>query len=200
MTSTGPSQHGQDEWVLSLYDRGTFLDVGCGDAYFLSNTFALERLGWSGIAVDPFPRNFERRPKTRVVQAVVYSEKGKTVEFMRPDEAELAGIREHIANVHHPSVFAASTRVQRMQTQLLHEILDELQAPRFIEYFSLDIEGAEHAVLSTFPLDHYRFGCMSIEHNHQEPQRTWVRELLGAHGYRLARSVKCDDWYVTEGK
>lgn len=192
------SQHGQDEWVLSHYSKGTFLDVGCGDGQFLSNTLKLESLGWEGIAIDAFPKNFESRIHTRVVSAVVYSLKNKVVQFLVPQEAELAGIVSHLTDLHRESVLATPHQFKTIKTELLHEILDGLEAPRFIEYLSLDIEGAEYEVLKVFPFDRYRFGCMTIEHNYQEPQRSLVRSLLAKHGYSLARSVKCDDWFLSD--
>jgi hypothetical protein len=52
------SQAGQDAWIFDLIVKpehllsGTFLDVGCGDPVFISNTYALEQLGWTGLLVD----------------------------------------------------------------------------------------------------------------------------------------------------
>lgn len=52
------SQAGQDRWVYAmivgpekLYD-GSFLDIGAGHPTELSNTFAIEKLGWRGLLVD----------------------------------------------------------------------------------------------------------------------------------------------------
>jgi hypothetical protein len=49
------SQIGQDEWVLSLFDKyhkGFFLDVGCFKPQEISNTLLLEENGWDGLAFD----------------------------------------------------------------------------------------------------------------------------------------------------
>lgn len=51
------SQVGQDLWVLEKLAhldprRCSFLDIGCNHPVELSNTYALERLGWSGWLVD----------------------------------------------------------------------------------------------------------------------------------------------------
>ena len=43
----------QDEFARRLIgDSGTFLDIGCGHGRHGSNTFILERLGWTGLMVD----------------------------------------------------------------------------------------------------------------------------------------------------
>lgn len=49
------SQAGQDKFVLSIFEeghRGFFLDLGCYDPEFLSNTLLLEQQGWTGLAFD----------------------------------------------------------------------------------------------------------------------------------------------------
>lgn len=47
------SQAGQDAWVHSLLgDSGTFLDIGCNHPIIISNTYSLERLGWTGFLLD----------------------------------------------------------------------------------------------------------------------------------------------------
>jgi len=46
------SQARQDEFVLSLIDNGTFVDVGCYLPDKFNNTMLLEEHGWTGIAVD----------------------------------------------------------------------------------------------------------------------------------------------------
>lgn len=47
------SQCGQDKWVYdNLGPGGTFLDIGCGDPILLSNTYALEQVGWTGTCID----------------------------------------------------------------------------------------------------------------------------------------------------
>jgi hypothetical protein len=59
------SQMGQDKWVSEAVfpgvKNGFFVDVGSGNGTFLSNTKALEQKGWTGICIDPFPRNMQDR-------------------------------------------------------------------------------------------------------------------------------------------
>lgn len=49
------SQVGQDEWAyntLGKISAGKFLDIGCGHTQDRSNTWALEKLGWTGLRID----------------------------------------------------------------------------------------------------------------------------------------------------
>jgi hypothetical protein len=62
MNFTSYSQASQDKFVFELlvkpenYLEGSFLDIGCGDPVFISNTYALELLGWRGILIDGDPQ------------------------------------------------------------------------------------------------------------------------------------------------
>lgn len=67
------SQAGQDEWVNRLLPKpGLFLDVGSGHPTNISNTAALERIGWSGYAIDEDAPSVElyakERPNTRALR------------------------------------------------------------------------------------------------------------------------------------
>ena len=46
------SHEGQDIMVNALLGPRFFLDIGCGDPVDWSNTYALEKLGWTGILID----------------------------------------------------------------------------------------------------------------------------------------------------
>jgi hypothetical protein len=46
------SQVKQDEFVLNLIKKGTFLDIGCREPEDLNNTMLLEQNGWTGVSID----------------------------------------------------------------------------------------------------------------------------------------------------
>lgn len=55
MNFESQSQAGQDRWVWEMtehQDSGFYVDLGCNDAKFHSNTWALEQQGWKGLLVD----------------------------------------------------------------------------------------------------------------------------------------------------
>ena len=190
---TPVSQMGIDELVLEKYKNGFFLDVGCFDGEFISNTHKLEKYGWSGLCVDAFPINFEKRPKSKVIQAVLGSEKNINVEFTKSKYPEISGITNHLSSKNWEHYIEEKIT---LKTSVLQDILKENKVPNFIEYFNLDIEGMEYEILKSFPFEKYKFGILSIEHNYQEPKRTNIRKLLEANGYKLEKQVKTDDVYV----
>jgi hypothetical protein len=77
----------------------------------------------------------------------------------------------------------------------LARLLRENDAPCEMDYWSIDIEGAEEQVLTVFPFDQYRFNCMTIE----RPPAA-LRHLLSTHGYRLIKDIPgLDCFYVHSG-
>jgi FkbM family methyltransferase len=193
---TFPSQVGQDKWVLKTVFpdivNGFFVDVGSADGTYLSNTKALEREGWTGICIDPFPTRMEDR-RCQMLKEVVFSEAGQRVSFQA--SGELGGIRDTLGLWKNRALKAPTVE---LTTTTLRDILERTQAPRFIHFMSLDIEGAELEALKGFPFDQYKIGALAVEHNDEDPKRTEIRALLKSHGYRRSHSWQQDDFYVPD--
>ena len=59
-----------------------------------------------------------------------------------------------------------------METTTMTKILNDNNAPTFIEYLSLDTEGSEYEILKGIDFNKYIFGYINIKHNFVEPIRT----------------------------
>ncbi len=73
----------------------------------------------------------------------------------------------------------------------LESVLDKNQAPKIIDYLSLDVEGAETEVLINFPFEKYTFLAMSIERPSPE-----LNKLLFKNGYVFVKNFKVDTFYI----
>lgn len=188
------SQLGQDRWIVQRVFPGVrdgyFVDVGSGDGVFMSNTKVLEELGWNGVCLDPFPENMTKRTCT-MFKEVVDSEAGRKLNFRVA--GFFGGLEEHLGT--HKDKTAGSRTVELTSTTLA-DILARAKAPKFIHYVSIDVEGAELAALLGFPFSEYKVGAFTIEHSHEEPKRSQIKTFLESKGYRRARAVKHDDFYV----
>ncbi len=186
--------YGQDVWVLHQVFAdvrdGYFVDLGSADGVEGSNTKALEERGWTGLCIDPFPRNMRTRRCT-VIREAVDSEAGREIAFQRPGSVS-GGL------VSYAGWWVSDedqSRTVRVTTTTLADVLDAHGAPEFIHYMNVDIEGAEYAALQGFPFDRYRVGAITVEHNNVEPHRQRIRALLERHGYRLEWAIRDQDWY-----
>ena len=185
---------GQDKWVLETMfpdvGNGFFLDVGSGHGTIGSNTKALEQAGWKGICIDPFPIYMEGRT-CEVFPVVVFSTAGRVMAFQKADG--LSGLAETLGGWNHRARQAPSVK---FTTLTLDDVLTRAGAPAFINFVSLDIEGAELEALKGFPFDRVRIGAMAIEHNFEEPKRSDVQAFLAQRGYARVRTWRQDDYYA----
>ena len=192
--ATFHSQIGQDKWVSEAVfpdlKNGFFLDVGSADGTIDSNTKALEQKGWTGICIDPFPRNMQDRT-CQMFKEVVFSQAGKVVKFRAA--GELGGIEDTLGTWEDVARKAQSVE---FTTVTLGDILERAKAPSFIHFVSLDIEGAEFEALKGFPFDKYQIGALDVEHNYEEPKRSNIEALMKSHGYKRVRTWYQDDFYV----
>lgn len=85
------SQNDEEEFILKAFGayRGHFLDIGAFDNITFSNTRKLQELGWSGVLVEPDPRNICKilqsvGPNVQVVFAAV-SQSFETVRIYLED-------------------------------------------------------------------------------------------------------------------
>ena len=71
-----------------------------------------------------------------------------------------------------------------------------------VDYFSLDIEGAEVPVLKTIPWKKVDFKIIGIEMNHLgqifEGSPKTVQNLLNENGYFKRAKANIDDFFVNE--
>lgn len=186
------SQLGQDRWIAETVfpggHKGFFLDIGAFDGRLLSNTLSLERYrGWSGLCVEP-GQAFAALARTRACKLshdCVGSGEGELIHF---HDDGLFGGKEL-------NRFTQALR-RKVKTVPLTRLLDEYQCPLIIDYLSIDTEGSEYEILKDLDFGKYRVRAMTIEHNHEEPKRSLIANLLEKHGFVREREADWDDWYV----
>jgi hypothetical protein len=85
-------------------------------------------------------------------------------------------------------------------TVSLADLLTQHNAPREIDFLSVDTEGTEFEILSGFDFARWRVSVVAVEHNFDPVRRGKLRELLTSRGYRRCMRAlsSFDDWYVLE--
>jgi len=194
------SQIGQDLFVLDYFKNlkdGYFVEIGASNGITLSNTYLLEKNhGWMGVCIEPGTEEFVEMQKNRkchLVNKAVYSKSGLKMDFVKRLNGLISGLREHYDfKTWKPADTDKSVVVE---TETLTDILDRLAAPKFIQYMSIDTEGAEVEILKGIDFSKYTFGLLNVEHNHNVLQRRMQREILEANGYKLLKENQWDDYY-----
>ena len=81
--------------------------------------------------------------------------------------------------------------INEVKTKSLVSILKNYNAPKIIDYLSLDVEGAEFDVLKNFNFTDYKFLSMTIERPSKE-----LNDLLFRNNYVFVKNYKVDTFYV----
>jgi Methyltransferase FkbM domain len=108
---------------------------------------------------------------------------------------ELATIVGFEANDGHRQARQDHTVVE-VETVSLNDLLEQHDAPKEIDYISIDTEGSELDILAPFDFKHWNVMLFSVEHNATGQERGLDR-LMQRHGYerRHPGISKFDAWY-----
>ncbi len=203
---TTQSQHQIESDLVALFPNGGyFVEIGCWDGELISQTAVLERAGWRGICVDPFPKNFEKRSCKLVKKAV--SKDGLPREFVsvsidrryggdvsyfsgfKDTIGKNAGIMELITNhCDHKTVI--------VETTTPNDLFHDQNVPEFIEFLSVDTEGSELEIFESIDFGKYKFGVIDFEHNEDEHSKNAIGKILSNNGYVLYKGLRINDVYI----
>lgn len=84
-----------------------------------------------------------------------------------------------------------------VDTISLNDLIDEVDAPEYIDYLSIDTEGSELEILESIDWTARQFGVVTVEHNHK-PYRDDIQRLLESVGYEKVWTEisRNEDWFV----
>jgi FkbM family methyltransferase len=192
------------------YKYGYFVELGANDGYTESNTLSLEiKKSWRGVLVEPAPTQFlnccyyRSRPGNHLFcNACVpftYDKKYVDIQYanlmsvsenlsteIKDVEKHLISGRAHLINTARSIQFGAAART-------LSSILDESNAPKLIDFLSLDVEGVELAVLKGIDFDKYKFKYMLIECRNFSV----IEKFLKKYGYKKIDKFTHHDYLFT---
>jgi FkbM family methyltransferase len=197
------SQFGQDIHIINnIFPNkynGYFVDIGAYDGIVMSNTYLLEKnYGWKGICIEANPRYFNKLESCRTsinINNAIYKDDLKDLEFIDDENGGCSGLKD--TNNHS---FLNNSPIIKVKTRNLTSLLDEYNAPNYIEYLSIDTEGSEFDILNSHNFNKYKFGYITVEHNFIHDNRIKIRNLLIKNGYVLYRENNVDDDYILNKK
>jgi FkbM family methyltransferase len=191
------------EYIASLTKKQDrfFVEFGASDGVTYSNSYLLERaFGWRGILAEPGKNWHECLSKNRTAilsKDCVWRITGEVIKFAEAKNGEYSTIRDFVSKDSH-SLERQDSKIYEVQTVSLGDLLSRHEAPRHINYMSIDTEGSEYEILRTFDIGKYKIDFITIEHNFTE-NRERIHEFMTENGYiRILEKMSAwDDWYVT---
>jgi len=198
-------QH-QDKFIDEFFNRktnGFYVDIGAHDGSYISNSLFFEQFrNWSGICVEPGPKEFDHLKNFRKsinINACIsnYDGKGEYTYIDGPPQA-LSGLTEsydprHAERIDNDIAHRGGKKIPiqslvfKLQTILdMHKVYD-------IDFCSIDTEGSELEVAQSIDFDRTNIKVFVIENNFQE---TKVQDFLEAKGYSLHSKLQWDDVFI----
>lgn len=198
------SQILQDLWIcFELGEKvgGYFVEFGATNGLKNSNTWLLEKeFAWKGILAEPNPvwhPDLRTNRSVHIEIKCVSSKSGEIVSFITTNDTdpELSGIAKFSDADHFAETRSHGQRIE-LETISLDDLLDKYEAPSLIDYMSIDTEGSELEILSSYSFKH-KFRAISVENNPKNESA--VDKMLLSKGYiRVFKTFsQWDSWYVS---
>lgn len=205
MHDDSKAQLKQDLFVLAATNskkNGFFVEFGATNGIDLSNTYLLEKkYNWDGILAEPAKVYQQDLLKNRAVNidfSCIWRKSGELLDFNECESGVLSTIAEFS-----DKDFFAETREQgthyEVETLSLLDLLKKYNAPKEIDYLSIDTEGSEFEILNSFDFTQYDISIITCEHNFTD-DREKIFKLLTSKGYvrKYETFSACDDWYFKQ--
>lgn len=197
------SQYGEDIAVREILHGfpdapHVYVDVGCFDPSWFSNTALLHLTGWRGVNIDLDPEKIEkfnkRRPQDINLVAACSDGRREMVRLHYPLKLtnRLSSRDSHDAKSTIGEIPVASEQVQ---TTTLNDILPRLGILE-IGFLTIDAEGHDFEVLSGIDLAKYRPRIIAVEF---DPGDTRIFSHLQAMGYERRRVMHRTEIYALVG-
>jgi len=202
------SEHGQDKYLNENVFRnkreGVFVEFGAIDGLITSNTLFFEReLGWTGLLLEPIPSMAKKIKENRNCdsECVAVSDKKGTTNFTHMDCGLVgwSGIDKTIEPLH-------STRIKkhipqenqkriRVKTDTLENILKRNHI-HSVDYMTIDVEGGEWKIITSFPWEDFDIKVVDIEDNYETYD---IQSEMEKHGYRKIAHLEINHIFLKEG-
>uniref|UniRef100_A0A915HFP7 Methyltransferase FkbM domain-containing protein n=1 Tax=Romanomermis culicivorax TaxID=13658 RepID=A0A915HFP7_ROMCU len=183
------------EWSIYWDSRpngrrnGFFIECGAFDGEEKSNSLMLEKsLNWTGLLIEPDPDNFaqmvSRNRKAFLVNGGLHG--GQHPKALVLHKLAYASVLDGYVDEKRKSFdsYIANNTIKATKVwcfPLLSLLLAVGQTR--VDYFSLDVEGAEYDILSTLPLDKIQLNLLQMEYvkfeeGEKEQKAVLLRKLM----------------------
>jgi FkbM family methyltransferase len=188
------------------YDGGYFVELGANDGVAQSNSLYFEKYrGWRGLLVEPSPHNFIKCRKNRSSLSSIHCAACVAFdydsEFVRMAYSNLMSTALSLdSDILDPQAHAELGQQFLQGSELLFEygavarrlndLLRESNAPKIVDFLSLDVEGAELEVLRGIDFKEYHFKYILVECRDFDR----MEKYLSQQGYCFLKKLSVHDY------
>ena len=193
------SQFQQDEYLENVvfkgFKNGVFMDIGAHDGISINNTLYFEKYnGWNGYNIEPIKSVYDKlvinRPNCVNINCAVCNSDGNAEFLCNTGYTEMiSGIKDTFDKRHlnrlerENKQFGSQTELISVKTKKIETICDENNV-KYINYLSIDVEGAEFEVIKSINFDKVFIDVIGFENNYDDASLPIVK-FLEEKGYIL---------------
>lgn len=184
-------------YFLNYPVRGTFVEVGVGNGVLFSNSYLLEKIGWSGILVEPnrsFHKNISKTRNAKLWKIAASSEEGE-VSFTDTYISELS----YTGEVPNDGLERKIKDSYKVECRRLDFMLSKSGIGN-IDYLSIDVEGHELNVLDGFDIDFWKPKVVSVEINGDRKKLDLVKQRFGDSYSIVLNELSSPDVWLIENE
>ena len=180
-------------YIFKGYKNGYFMDIGANDGISINNTLHFEEYhNWRGTNIEPLDKAYNKlvknRPKCNNIQIVVNNIEG-LCDFIHNDGytemisglVETYGIDHKQRLINELNQYGGNSIIKKTKTKTVKTICNENNISH-INYLSIDVEGAEMAVLESIDYHHTFIDVISFEENYENITQAIIN-FLEKKGY-----------------
>ncbi|XP_068211158.1 uncharacterized protein [Palaemon carinicauda] len=171
------------DFILKGKKKGFYVECGALDGEIRSNTLFFEReRDWQGLLIEADPKNYQelifKRRKAYISPACLSptSYPSSVMFEQQENQGHIVGKQDN------PSGGSELGAILEMQCFPLYSYLVALNVTT-VDYFSLDVEGAEFSILKTIPWEKVDIKTLSVEFIHDHEGKAAIQEYMTGLGY-----------------
>ena len=173
------------------YRNGFYIECGANDGVNQSNTWYFEKqLGWKGLLIEPVESVFNQLKKNRSKGNYFIQKALRPINFKKKiiklnlNEGDTLTTRSNPDNIIRKKI--------KVQTINLDAILNKINAPKLIDFFSLDVEGDEFLVLKGINFKKYSFKYLLVECDKFHK----LKKFLSNYNYKFIKKMSVGNDYL----
>lgn len=204
------SQSGEDKILLTWFGNlcgGTYIELGALDGVKFSNSYVFNMLlQWKGVMIELIKGNYDElvvnRPNEIATIHAGVCDKPQKLHYFTDAKPAVSGIYEFATPSFRErwwgkNVSLDDPRVQEIDCDTLDGLLlKNAKNVKFFDFLSLDVEGAELAVLKSIDFDRVGFGIIFAETSDNMQKNLAVRSLMESKGYFFIDDNARSYWFA----
>ena len=205
------SQLKEDKKLMGWFDNlceGSYIEMGALDGITYSNSYVFNKaLEWKGVLIELLLPSYEKLKVNRhnehaVINAGVCDSPKKLHYYEVADNPAVGGIYEFTAQSFREhwwsNISLDDPGLKEIECDTLDSLLlKNVPTQSYWDLFSLDVEGAELAVLQSINFDRVGFGIVFVEASgHNETKDLSVIKLMESKGYKYLEAYERSNWFM----